>query len=113
MRTCTDTMRTANDTPRISVHTAKDAVDYWAEVFSINLNSTCLNLNNYKKYYVFMKITPLIGCHIRIGRHVTTLRTFQNSDCFALQMNMAFTVQIMTIFSLSVSILPLRAKTVL
>ena len=33
MRTCTDTMQTANDTPRIPVHAALNTVVYWNEVF--------------------------------------------------------------------------------
>ena len=33
MRTCTDAIRTANDTPRIPVHAAYKAVHYRAEIF--------------------------------------------------------------------------------
>ena len=68
IRTCTDTMRTANYTLRIPVH----AVDYQDEVFLHQSNQYMLlnQNNNKKKYYVVMKVTPLSGRHIRIGRRL-------------------------------------------
>ena len=70
MRTCTDTMRTANDTPRIPVPAQhKRQLITGLRYFCISLNSTCFKIKiNNKKYYVFMKITPLIGRRIRFGR---------------------------------------------
>ena len=72
MRTCTDTMRTANDTPsRIPVHAAQKTVDYRPEVFLHHSKQYMfLSQNNNKRYYVFMKIRPLIRRRIRIGRQL-------------------------------------------
>ena len=71
MRTCTCTMRTANDTPRIPVHAAQKTVDSRAEVFLHQSKQHMFqNQNNNKKYCVSMKITPLIGRCIRIGRRL-------------------------------------------
>ena len=44
MRMCTDTMRTASDTPRIPVHAAYRRVDYRDEIFLHRLNSTCFRI---------------------------------------------------------------------
>ena len=64
-------MSTANDTPRIPVHAAQKPVDYQDEVLLHQSKQyTFKSQNNNKKYYVFIRIRPLIGRRIRIGRRL-------------------------------------------
>ena len=65
------TMRTANDTPRIPVHAAQKTVDSRAEVF-LHQSEQYMFQNQIitRNIMFFMKIRPLIGRRIRIGRRL-------------------------------------------
>ena len=64
-----DTKRTANDTLQIPVYTGQKIEDYRAVVFLHGLSQYMFqNWNNNNEYFVFMKISPLVGRRIRIGR---------------------------------------------
>ena len=71
MQTCTYTTRTANDAPRIPVNPEKRTVDFQSEVFLHNLNSTCFKIKKITiNILFFMKIKPLIGHRIPIGKRL-------------------------------------------
>ena len=69
------------------VYAAQKTVDYQAEVFLHQSKQYIFkSQNNNKKYYVFMKIRPLIRCHIRIGRRLLVNQpqtTWATSDAVA------------------------------
>ena len=71
MRTCTDKVRTENNTQRIPVHAAEKQLIAGPRYFCISLNSACFEIKIITRGMFFlMKIRPLIGRRIRIGRRL-------------------------------------------